>query len=186
MPTPRLSRISPSRRSRQELLALRKEIVLTKIAVERAELAQSTQRWRNTLHGFRWVRLLIPGLSRPQSLFKLSGLLQRYPYVSSVASLAVTGLLRTPVGRLIRPVLKWGGLGVLAWQGYRLWQNADKPGDTSKRPARESRQARRAREAAAAQARELGAAPAKAQAAGEPHPEGMAGTGEERPLQPPI
>ncbi|VVE38901.1 hypothetical protein PEP31012_04078 [Pandoraea eparura] len=125
----------PSRRSRHELLAIRKELVLTRIAVERAELIQVSRVTRERLRNFRWVRYLLPGGfaklaglgGLANSGLKLGGLFERYPLVSSVASLALTGLSRKPVGRLVRRSLKWGGLGVLAWQGIKLWQESTKP-----------------------------------------------------------
>ncbi|APD11364.1 hypothetical protein UC34_17905 [Pandoraea vervacti] len=123
-----------SRRSRHELLAIRKELVLTRIAVERAELIQASHVTRERLRNFRWVRYLLPGgFSNITGLgglassgLKLGGLLERYPLVSSVASIALTGLSHTPVGRLARRGLKWGSLGVLAWQGIKLWQESTK------------------------------------------------------------
>ncbi|MGC7556570.1 hypothetical protein ACPWSG_25075, partial [Pandoraea pneumonica] len=48
-----------SRRSRHELLAIRKEIVLTRIAVERAELIQASHVTRERLRNFRWVCYLL-------------------------------------------------------------------------------------------------------------------------------
>lgn len=126
-----------SRRSRHDLLAIRKELVLTRIAVERAELIQATHVTRERLRNFRWVRYLLPGgfanLSGLGGLansgLKLGGLLERYPLVSSVASIALTGLSHTPIGRFARRGLKWGSLGVLAWQGLKLWQESKKPTD---------------------------------------------------------
>ncbi|VVE32003.1 DUF3318 domain-containing protein [Pandoraea terrigena] len=128
-------RTRPSRRSRHELLAIRKELVLTRIAVERAELIQASRVTRERLRNFRWMRYLLPGGfakfaglgGLASSGLKLGGLLERYPLVSSVASLALTGLSHTPVGRVVRRGLKWGGLGVLAWQGIKLWQESTKP-----------------------------------------------------------
>lgn len=130
----RRRRPRPSRRSRHELLAIRKELVLTRIAVERAELIQASHVTRERLRNFRWIRYLLPGgfakLSGISGLansgLKLGGLLERYPLVSSVASLALAGLSHTPVGRVVRRTLKWGGLGVLAWQGIKLWQESTK------------------------------------------------------------
>ncbi|WP_322880603.1 DUF3318 domain-containing protein [Pandoraea sputorum] len=130
-----------SRRSRHELLAIRKEIVLTRIAVERAELIQASHVTRERLRNFRWVRYLLPGgLARFSGLgglgglansgLKLGGLLERYPLVSSVASIVLTGLSHTPIGRIARRGLKWGSLGVLAWQGIKLWQESTKGSST--------------------------------------------------------
>lgn len=137
--TQRVRRKRPSRRSRHELLAIRKELVLTRIAVERAELIQASHSTRERLRNFRWLRYVMPGglsgltglsglAGLGKSGLKLGGLLERYPLVSSAASLALTGLSRTPVGRIVRPALKWGSLGVLAWQGVKLWQQAASEG----------------------------------------------------------
>ncbi|VVE45021.1 hypothetical protein PHO31112_04356 [Pandoraea horticolens] len=128
-------RTRPSRRSRHDLLAIRKELVLTRIAVERAELIQASHIAREHLRNFRWLRYLLPGgfaklasvSGIASSGLKLGGLLERYPLVGSVASLALTGLSHTPFGRVVRRSLKWGSLGVLAWQGIKLWQESTKP-----------------------------------------------------------
>jgi len=149
----RSRRQRPSRRSRHDLLAIRKELVLTRIAVERAELIQVTHNTRERLRNFRWVRYLLPGgLSKLSGLgglgglagsgLKLGGLLERYPLVSSVASIALTGLSHTPVGRVVRRGLKWGGLGVLAYQGLKMWQQSSKaPAETADTSASTSTQA---------------------------------------------
>ncbi|MBU6491460.1 MAG: DUF3318 domain-containing protein [Burkholderiales bacterium] len=115
-----------SRYARRDLLALRKELVLTRITVERAELGEAVDQWRHAARGFGWVRLLARGRGQTaaQSLLSLSGLLQRYPYLSSVASLVLTGLTRTRLGKIARPLAKWGAFGMLAWKGYTLWQAA--------------------------------------------------------------
>ncbi|GAB3627388.1 hypothetical protein PTE30175_02078 [Pandoraea terrae] len=123
-----------SRRSRSAMLEIRKEIVLTRIAVERAELAQVSRQTRERLRGFRWLRLVVPGLSGlgGRGGASLSRLLERYPYISSVASLALTGATRTLLGKAARPLLKWGGIGMLAWQGVRLWQKTVAEGRAEK------------------------------------------------------
>lgn len=135
MPTDphRARRKHQSRRSRHELLAIRKEIVLTRIAIERAELIEVSRHTRERLRGFRWMRFLMPaglgGLGKlSRSGVKLGGLLERYPLISSAASLALTGLTKTSLGRIVRPAVKWGGLGMLAWQGVKLWQQATNEG----------------------------------------------------------
>ena len=149
----RSRRQRPSRRSRHDLLAIRKELVLTRIAVERAELIQVTHNTRERLRNFRWMRYLLPGgLSKLSGLgglgglagsgLKLGGLLERYPLVSSVASIAITGLSHTPVGRVVRRGLKWGGLGVLAYQGLKMWQQSSKaPAETANKSTDASTQA---------------------------------------------
>lgn len=130
-PSPRHSR--PSLLTRHDRLAIRKEIVLTRIAVERAELIQATHVARERLRNLGWVRYLLPGgFARLSSLssranmananLTLAGLLPRDP-LSSVASLALSGLSHTRVGRVVHRILQWGGLSVLVWQGFRRSQD---------------------------------------------------------------
>ncbi|APD11539.1 hypothetical protein UC34_25510 (plasmid) [Pandoraea vervacti] len=118
---------------------MRKEIVLTRIAVERAELIQATHVARERLRNLGWVRYLLPGgFARLSSLnnlanianadLTLAGLLQRYP-LNSVASLALSGLSHTRVGRVVRRILQWGGLGVLVWRGIQRSQDTTKLAD---------------------------------------------------------
>ncbi|AKM33195.1 hypothetical protein AB870_23460 (plasmid) [Pandoraea faecigallinarum] len=118
---------------------MRKEIVLTRIAVERAELIQATHVARERLRNLGWVRYLLPGgFARLSSLssranmanadLTLAGLLQCDP-LNPVASLALSGLSHTRVGRGVRRILQWGGLGVLVWQGIRRSQDTTKLSD---------------------------------------------------------
>lgn len=109
----------PSRLTRRDVLALRKEIVLTRIAIERAELIQATHVARERLRPLRWVPYLLLGDVATLSRFgTLARSLARYPR-SPVASLALTGLSHTRVGRVVRSILQWGGLGMLVWRGLQ-------------------------------------------------------------------
>ena len=49
-------------------------------------------------------------------------LLKQYPVVSSLASLVLTKPVRTRLLRSAKPILKWGGLGLVGWEVYRVWQ----------------------------------------------------------------
>ncbi|WP_191631770.1 hypothetical protein [Pandoraea sputorum] len=113
--------------------------MLTRIAVERAELIQTTHAARERLRNLGWVRYLLPGgfakLSSLNSLANLAhadpalaGLLQRFP-LSSVAALALNGVSHTRVGRVVRRILQWGGLGVLVWRGIKRRQDTTKLSD---------------------------------------------------------
>jgi threonine/homoserine/homoserine lactone efflux protein len=44
-----------------------------------------------------------------------------------VASLVLTKPVRTAVVRGAKPALKWGGLGLVAWEGWRIWQQMKAP-----------------------------------------------------------
>ena len=58
-------------------------------------------------------------------------LLKQYPVVSSLASLVLTKPVRSRLLASAKPILKWGGLGLVGWEAYRVWQqiksSPDKP-----------------------------------------------------------
>ncbi|PSB91802.1 hypothetical protein [Candidatus Pandoraea novymonadis] len=104
-----------SRTSRRELLAIRKEILLTRIAIERAELVLDACNTCNRLRGFRWLKLLLPR------------------HFSPLASLALTGLSRkTPLGTTFQKLVKWSSLVFLAWQAVQFWQKTVTKNSTKK------------------------------------------------------
>jgi hypothetical protein len=49
-------------------------------------------------------------------------LLRQYPIIGSVASLILTKPVRTKILRGAKPALKWGGIGLVVWEGFRVWQ----------------------------------------------------------------
>ncbi|CAH2790356.1 MAG: FIG00453113: hypothetical protein [uncultured Caballeronia sp.] len=117
--------------STPHMRALRKELLIARADVERMELAQASADLRYKVSHFSVLNLLMPrrrkrGRAAEGSGFlsRLSGLsglfdggsglallLKQYPVVSSLASLV-----------LAKPILKWGGLGLLGWEAYRVWQ----------------------------------------------------------------
>lgn len=132
--SPRHPRPSPS--MRRHHLALRKELVLTRIALQRAELVQATHVTRERLRSVGWVRYLLfddfarrSGLNRPpnntNAAPSLTVLLQRCP-PDAVVSLALSGLTHTRLARVLRSGLQWASLGVLAWQSFSRWQDTTK------------------------------------------------------------
>lgn len=122
--------------STPQLRALRKELLIVRAGVERAEMAEAIVELRGTAAHFSWLRFLVPGLSRSQSGGLGSGLgnlLKQYPLLSSLASLILAKPLRSSVVSVARPLVKWGGLAFTAWEAYRVWQQVKRQGD---RPAR--------------------------------------------------
>ena len=134
--------------STPHMRALRKELLIARADVERMELAQASADLRYKVSHFSVLNLLMPGrrkrgraaegsglLSRLSGLFGggsgLALLLKQYPVVSSLASLVLAKPVRSRLIASAKPILKWGGLGLLGWEAYRVWQqmksSPDKP-----------------------------------------------------------
>lgn len=116
--------------STPQLRALRKELLIVRAGVERAEIATAIVELRESVARFSWLGSLVPGFgrSRGQGLGAgLGHLLKQYPLLSSLISLALTKPLRGRVFTAARPVLKWGGLAFAAWEVWRAWQLARRP-----------------------------------------------------------
>ena len=69
------------------------------------------------------TRLELIGIELQEEQERLIGvLLKQYPIVGSLASLILTKPVRTKLLRSAKPVLKWGGLALAGWEGWRIYQ----------------------------------------------------------------
>jgi hypothetical protein len=123
--------------SAPHLRALRKELLLVRADVERMELAQATVELRQAVTHFSWLKFILPGFAGGMRWNKargasagISSLLKEYPLVSSIVSMLLAKPLRATVVATAKPALKWGSLGLAAWEAYRIWQQMK---DDSKR-----------------------------------------------------
>lgn len=123
------SKRPPSRDlSAPHLRALRKELLLVRADVERMELAQATVDLRQAVTHFSWLKFLVPGFAGMRwgkakgAGAGIRALLKEYPLISSIASLLLAKPLRATVAAGAKPLLKWGSLGLAAWEAYRIWQ----------------------------------------------------------------
>lgn len=128
-------------------LAVRKELLITRAALERYDCAQSLADVRASVRNIGRIGAWLPRMARPQSMWKLLGMAKDYPVMSSALSLALPLMRRVPV-------LRWGWklskLGAVAGAGYwawRTWQQA-----RAQTPERNVPAARAARDAAGARA----------------------------------
>jgi Protein of unknown function (DUF3318) len=130
--------------STPHMRALRKELLIARADVERMEIAQATTDLRTSIKRFSFLNFLMPGRSSRRGtsggasgiMHTLSGLLSggglntlltQYPVVSSLASLLLAKPLRAGIARGAKPALKWGGLGLVAWEAFRIWQQMKTP-----------------------------------------------------------
>ncbi|HKR46681.1 MAG TPA: DUF3318 domain-containing protein [Paraburkholderia sp.] len=124
--------------STPQLRALRKELLLVRASVERAEMAEAIVDIRATVTNFSWLRFVVPGFGRSGAgggmASGLGSLLKEYPLVSSLISLIVAKPLRTSIVSAARPVIKWGGLAFTAWEAYRVWQQVRRQRGASVNP----------------------------------------------------
>lgn len=137
--------------STPHMRALRKELLIARADVERMELAQASADLRYKVKHFSVLNLIMPGrgkrgrtsgaggfmnrMSGFGNLFSggnLSLLFKQYPVVGSIASLVLTKPVRTRLLSSAKPIVKWGGLGLLGWEAYRVWQQMkSNPANTS-------------------------------------------------------
>ncbi|HEV3429440.1 MAG TPA: DUF3318 domain-containing protein [Paraburkholderia sp.] len=118
--------------STPQMRALRKELLLVRASVERAEMAASIIELRETVTHFSWLRFLVPGFGRVAASASsgtmgalgggLGNLLKQYPLLSSLVSFVVAKPLRDGIASAAKPVVKWGGLAFTAYEAWRVWQ----------------------------------------------------------------
>jgi hypothetical protein len=128
---------SPTRRKRThskdlsapQLRAVRKEILLLRAEVERAELRQASADLRHNVSNFSWLKLMLPSLglklrggSGKGLNATISQLVAQYPLVGSIASMLLAKPLRGLLKASVKPTLKWGALGLALWETYRIWR----------------------------------------------------------------
>ncbi|MGN6649847.1 DUF3318 domain-containing protein [Trinickia sp.] len=111
--------------------AVRKELLLLRAEVERAEFVQARAELHRKFANLGWLKLLVPGLGsvRPKGGKRgvnatITDWVLNHPLASSVASLALGKPLRATVATVatgVKPVLKWGALSAAAWAGLRVW-----------------------------------------------------------------
>ncbi|MBN3763160.1 DUF3318 domain-containing protein [Burkholderia sp. Ac-20365] len=116
--------------SAPHLRALRKELLIVRADVERMELAQATLELRNAVTHFSWLKFIVPGFAGSMPWGRRRGgmpggigaLLKEYPLISSIASLVLAKPIRNTVFATAKPALKWGSVGLAAWEAFRIYQ----------------------------------------------------------------
>jgi hypothetical protein len=113
--------------SSPEMRSVRKELLLLRADVERAEFVQARAEVRRSIESFGWLKLLLPRFVRAKAKGSgkgvnatLSDWVSNHPLTSSLVSLVLAKPLRSTLAAGTKPLLKWGALGAAAWAGYRL------------------------------------------------------------------
>lgn len=110
-------------------LAVRKQLVLTRIAVDRVEFIQAAGEFRQRTHPARLARRLLfgsaAGVLQPAAWVRLFALTRHYPYLSSVLGTVVPLLLRRKTVRgLLSRLVKAGAVGGMVYGLLRFGRNA--------------------------------------------------------------
>jgi hypothetical protein len=105
-------------------LAVRKELLITRAALERYDCAQSIADVRASVRNIGRIGAWLPRMARPQSMWKLLGLAKDYPILGSALSLALPFARRVPVLRWGWKLSKLGAVAGAGYWAYRTWQQA--------------------------------------------------------------
>ncbi|BBE08719.1 Uncharacterized protein MCB1EB_0558 [Mycoavidus cysteinexigens] len=101
---------------------MRKELLLLRAEVERAELVEAAAALHNKFSYFSWLKgfLPLPTTVNAAPIKDIKDFVPRaYTTLKSAMSLL---LLLRPILRNARPLAKWTTIGVAAWKGVRLWR----------------------------------------------------------------
>ncbi|SPA38008.1 conserved hypothetical protein [Cupriavidus taiwanensis] len=105
-------------------LAVRKELLLTRAALERHDCRQALHAVRGGVHRLGTVSAWLPRIARPGSWMKVVGLTKDYPMLSTAVTLALPLVKRVPVLRLTWKLSKLGLVAGAAYWAYNTWREA--------------------------------------------------------------
>lgn len=111
--------------SKKQELALRKELLVMRASIERAELAQQISAIRHPQQASWWrksIQLALPSLLKGRGAGVALALLRKLPALLSASSF----LIHKTKHPIILRGLRWAGIGVAAWQLSKLWLTAKK------------------------------------------------------------
>ncbi|HEX7682350.1 MAG TPA: hypothetical protein VF446_02240 [Trinickia sp.] len=116
--------------STPQMRAVRKELLLLRAEVERAEFVQARAELHRKFAHMSWIKLLVPGFGLGRGRGKSAGRgggatltdwIFSHPLASSLASAVLAKPLRATLAAGVKPILKWGALGAAAWAGLSAW-----------------------------------------------------------------
>ncbi len=131
----------------RQMRSMRKELLLLRADVERAEFVQARADVRRSVENFSWLKLLLPRFVRTMSKGAGKGInatfsnwVSDHPLTSSLVSLVLAKPLRSTLAAGAKPLVKWGALAAAAWTSYRLLARAIRRGREESEPETDSAQ----------------------------------------------
>lgn len=109
-------------------LAVRKELLLTRAALERYDAVQALRQVRGGARRMTNMSAWLPRLTRPAGWLKLFGVTRDYPMVSTAITLALPLLRRTALGRAAWKLSKLGMLAGAGYWAYKTWNATRREG----------------------------------------------------------
>jgi len=119
-------------------LEIRKELLITRAALERYDAAQALQHVRGGARRMTSLSTWLPRLTQAPGWLKLMGLTREYPMVSTAITLALPLLRRTPIGRIAWKLSKIGaltGAGYWAFKTVKRSQRSAAKASSEPKPA---------------------------------------------------
>ncbi|WP_354681996.1 DUF3318 domain-containing protein [Cupriavidus necator] len=105
-------------------LDVRKELLLTRAALERHDCLQALHEVRGGVRRLGTVAHWLPRVARPGSWMKVVGMTKEYPLLSTALTLALPLVKRTPVLRWTWKLSKFGAVAGAAYWVYNTWRDA--------------------------------------------------------------
>lgn len=110
--------------SPRQLRLLRKEMLMLRAAVERAEVAEAGAELRHRFSHFGWLKWLAPSWAIGKTeLGGLGTLMKKYPIASSLASFAMSSGIRRTAAFVAKPAAKLGVVAFAGWSVWKVWQS---------------------------------------------------------------
>ncbi|WP_341247937.1 DUF3318 domain-containing protein [Cupriavidus pauculus] len=108
-------------------LAVRKELLITRAALERYDAVQALHQVKGGARRMTNIGAWLPRMTRPSGWLKLFGVTRDYPMLSTAITLALPLLRRTAIGRVAWKVSKLGMLAGAGYWAYKTWHAAQRP-----------------------------------------------------------
>jgi hypothetical protein len=108
-------------------LAIRKELLITRAALERYDAAQALHHVKGGARRMTSIGTWLPRLTQGPAWLKLMGLTREYPMVSTAITLALPLLRRTPIGRIAWKLSKVGALAGAGYLAFKTLKRSQGP-----------------------------------------------------------
>lgn len=105
-------------------LAVRKELLITRAALERYDAVQALHQVRGGARRMSNLSAWLPRMTRPSGWLKMLGITRDYPMLSTAITLALPLLRKTPLGRVAWKLSKVGMLGGAGYWAYKTWNES--------------------------------------------------------------